>query len=310
MVSWPPGHCGAAPCRYYSASRMRLNLSHAAVVLVLISSPAAAQAPQSPPATPGSPPAAPSVPEEPVQLPAVQVIGTTPLPSLGVPLDKYPGNAQRVTSEEIRKGNQVNLPEQLFRNFGSVNMNGTQGNSWQSDLTYRGFLGGPLTGSPIGLSVYLDGMRFNDGFGDTINWDLVPQFALSGVDVIPGSNPLFGLNTLGGALSMRTKRGSDRPRVEVGASGGAWWRWDGEGRYGGAHGPVDWFLGFNVLSENGWRDESPTEVRQLFAKVGYRTSQTDLELSYIFADNELTGNGMVPESTLAVDRSAVYTFPD
>ena len=284
-------------------AQMRSGLSRAALLLVLVNSPAVAQAPQNPPAPPGSP-------GEPVQLPPVQVIGTTPLPSLGVPLDKYPGNAQRVTSEEIRKGNQVNLPEQLFRNFGSVNMNGAQGNSWQSDLTYRGFLGGPLTGSSIGLSVYLDGMRFNDGFGDTINWDLIPQFALAGVDLVPGSNPLFGLNTLGGALSMRTKRGFDFPGLELAASGGSWGRWGVEGGYGGSRGPFDWLLGFNVLGESGWRDESPTDLRQLFAKLGYLTSQTDLELSYIYANNTLTGNGLVPESTLAVDRSAVYTFPD
>lgn len=178
-----------------------------------------------------------------------------------------------------------------------------------SDLTYRGFLGGPLTGSPIGLSVYLDGMRFNDAFGDTINWDLIPQFAISGVDLIPGSNPLFGLNTLGGALSMRTKRGFEFPGVEIGASGGSWGRWTVESAYGGSRGPFDWFIGFNALSESGWRDESPADLRQLFAKLGYRTSQSDLELSYVFADNKLFGNGLVPESTLAVDRSAVYTFP-
>jgi iron complex outermembrane recepter protein len=284
-------------------AQMREGLSRAAVLLLVFSSSAAAQAPPSAPEVPGTPPEA-------VELPPVQVIGTTPLPSLGVPLDKYPGNAQRVTAEDIRTQNPVTLPEQLFRNFGSVNTNGAQGNPWQSDLTYRGFLGGPLTGSPIGLSVYLDGMRFNDGFGDTINWDLVPQFALAGVDIIPGSNPLFGLNTLGGALSMRTKRGFDFPGFEIDASGGSWGRWAVEGGYGGSHGPFDWLLGFNVLSENGWRDESPTDLRQLFAKAGYRTSQTDLELSYIFADNTLTGNGLVPESTLAVDRSAVYTFPD
>jgi iron complex outermembrane recepter protein len=284
-------------------AQMRSRLSRAAVLLLLVSSPAAAQAPPAASEAPGSP-------QEPVLLPPVQVISTTPLPSLGIPLDKYPGNAQRVTAEEIRKQNLVNLPEQLFRNFGSVNMNGAQGNSWQSDLTYRGFLGGPLTGSPIGLSVYLDGMRFNDGFGDTINWDLIPQFALAGVDIIPGSNPLFGLNTLGGAISMRTKRGFDFPGFEIGASGGSWGRWDVEGAYGGSHGPFDWFLGFNVLGENGWRDESPTDLRQLFSKVGYRTAQTHVELSYIYANNTLTGNGLVPESTLAVDRSAVYTFPD
>ena len=54
----------------------------------------------------------------------------------------------------------------LHRRFGSVNVNSTQGNPWQNDVTYRWFLASPLTGSPIGLSVYLDGMRFNDGFGE------------------------------------------------------------------------------------------------------------------------------------------------
>ncbi|HZN49339.1 MAG TPA: TonB-dependent receptor [Methylomirabilota bacterium] len=240
----------------------------------------------------------------------VRVIGTTPVPSLGIPLDKYPGNAQRVTTEDIKDQNLVNLPDQLFRNFGSVNTIGAQGNPWQSDLTYRGFLGGPLTGSPIGLSVYLDGMRFNDGFGDTINWDLIPQFSISTVDIIPGSNPLFGLNTLGGALSVRTKRGFDNPGLELSVSGGSWGRWAVEGEYGGSRGPFDWFIGFNVLNENGWRDESASQLRQAFAKVGYRTKQSDVELSYTFANNQLVGNGLAPESLLAIDRRAVYTFPD
>jgi iron complex outermembrane receptor protein len=287
--------------RYHTAS-MRSAFALAALLL-LVGSEAAAQAPSSKEPPPGAP-------QEVIQLPPVEVIGTTPLPSLGVPLEKYPGNAQRVPAEEIRRQNLTNLPEQLFRNFGSVNTIGSQGNPWQVDLTYRGFLGGPLTGSPIGLSVYLDGMRFNDGFGDTINWDLIPQFALSAVDMIPGSNPLFGLNTLGGALSMRTKRGFDFPGFELGASGGSWGRWNVESSYGGSHGPFDWFLGFNGLSESGWRDQSPTDLRQLFAKAGYRTAQTDVELSYIYANNQLVGNGLVPESTLAIDRSAVYTFPD
>ena len=286
-----------------------------AVLLLLVSSPVSAQ-PPTPPETrepqPSEPqPSAPEAkPPEVMPLAPVRVIGTTPVPSLGIPLDKYPGNAQRVTTEDIKDQNLVNLPEQLFRNFGSVNTIGAQGNPWQSDLTYRGFLGGPLTGSPIGLSVYLDGMRFNDGFGDTINWDLIPQFSISTVDIIPGSNPLFGLNTLGGALSVRTKRGFDNPGLELSASGGSWGRWAVEGEYGGSRGPFDWFIGFNVLNENGWRDESASQLRQAFAKVGYRTKQSDVELSYTFANNQLVGNGLAPESLLAIDRRAVYTFPD
>jgi iron complex outermembrane recepter protein len=276
----------------------------AVLVLLLASSPGAAQGPPASPETEGA-----KSPEV-IRMPPVEVIGATPLPSLGIPIEKYPGNAQQITADEIANQNLVNLPEQLFRNLGSVNTNGLQGNTWQNDLTYRGFLAGSLTGTPIGLSVYLDGMRFNDGFGDTINWDLIPQFAISGIDVIPGSNPLFGLNTLGGALSIRTKRGFDFPGVELEAYGGSWGRWAVQGQYGGFRGPFDWFLGFNVLSENGWRDESPSDLRQMFAKFGYKTSQTDLELGYIYANNKLTGNALAPESLLAVDRSAVYTFPD
>ena len=161
------------------------------------------------------------------------------------------------------------------------------------------------------MSVYLDGMRFNDGFGDTINWDLIPQFAISVVDIIPGSNPLFGLNTLGGALSVRTKRGFDNPGFELGASGGSWGRWAVEGEYGGSRGPFDWFLGFNVLNENGWRDESPSELRQAVRQGGIPDG-ADRRRAELHRSPTTSSSvtGWLPKALLAMDRSAVYTFPD
>ena len=158
--------------------------------------------------------------------------------------------------------------------------------------------------------MYLDGMRFNDGFGETINWDLIPQSAIAGIDVIPGSNPIFGLNTLGGALAVHTKRGFDFPGVKLEASGGSFGRWNVNGEYGGFRGPFDWYLTFNALNENGWREQSPSALYQLFTKVGYKTDRTDVEASFAYANNDLTGNGLAPESVLAQDRRAVYTFPD
>ena len=154
------------------------------------------------------------------QLPPIVVIDTTPVPALGTPIEKYAGNVQSIGTTEIENQNLLDIPDLLSRNLGSVNITGNQGNPWQTDLTYRGFLASPLTGTPIGLSMYLDGMRFNDGFGDTINWDLIPQSAIADIDVIPGSNPLFGLNTLGGALAVHTKRGFDYPGVEARSVGG------------------------------------------------------------------------------------------
>lgn len=247
---------------------------------------------------------------KPVQLPPVVVIGSTPVPALGTPIEKYAGNVQSISAEELDTQHLLDISDTLYRNFGSVNINSDQGNPWQNDLTYRGFLASPLTGSPIGLSMYLDGMRFNEGFGETINWDLIPQSAISGIDIIPGSNPIFGLNTLGGALAVQTKRGFDFPGVKLEASGGSFGRWAVNGDYGGFRGPFDWFLTFNALTEDGWRAHSPSDLRQLFAKVGYQTERTDVEVSYAYANNDLTGNGLAPESLLARDRQAVYTFPD
>jgi iron complex outermembrane recepter protein len=244
------------------------------------------------------------------RLPPVVVIGSTPVPALGIPIEKYAGNVQSIPAEKIDNQNLPDIPDTLYRNFGSVNVNGNQGNPWQNDLTYRGFLASSLTGSPIGLSMYLDGMRFNDGFGDTINWDLIPQSAIAGIDIIPGSNPIFGLNTLGGALAVHTKRGFDFPGAKLESWGGSFGRWAVNGEYGGFRGPFDWYVNFNVLDDNGWREHSPSDLRQVFAKGGYKTDRTDVEVSYAFAQNDLTGNGLAPQSLLAQDRRAAYTFPD
>jgi iron complex outermembrane receptor protein len=264
-----------------------------AVLIVVLSVPVAAQERQPPP-----------------QLPPVEVIGVAPLPAFGVPLQKYPGNVQSTTPEEIPNDGALDVSDVLYRRFGSVSINSTQGNPWQNDVTYRGFLASPLTGSPIGLSVYLDGMRFNDGFGETASWDLIPRLAIAGIDVIPGSNPIFGLNTLGGALAVHTKTGREFAGTMLGAGGGSFGRWNVEAEHGAVHGPFDWYLAFNAMNEDGWRDRSPSELRQLFANAGWEAGGNRVSLGYIHANNELVGNGLVPESTLARERTAVHTFPD
>ena len=132
-------------------------------------SPASGQDPPADRPTPGA------APEGPVELPPVEVIGATPLPALGIPRDKYPGNVQSITADDVVTPHLLDLSDMLYRRLGPVSVNGAQSNPWQNDVTYRGFLASPLTGSPSGLSVYLDGMRFNDGFGDTVHWDLIPR---------------------------------------------------------------------------------------------------------------------------------------
>ncbi|MEQ1488828.1 MAG: TonB-dependent receptor, partial [Methylotenera sp.] len=170
----------------------------------------------------------------------------------------------------------------------------------------------PLVGTPQGLSVYQDGVRVNEPFGDTVNWDLIPQNAISSITLMPGSNPLFGLNTLGGAVSVQTKSGEHNPGGGIQMSGGSWGRWAVEGEYGGKlDNGVSYFFAGNTFDERGWRDASPSNVLQGFGKLGWSNDKTDVDISFTGADNELTGNGFQAQSLLeTLGRESIYTKPD
>ena len=103
----------------------------------------------------------------------------TPLPDIGAPLRQVPANVQVSTGQDLRRQRNLDLTEFLDQNAGSVTINPGQNNPFQPDLAFRGFLASPLLGTPQGLSVFLDGVRINEPFGDVVNWDLVPKPALA-----------------------------------------------------------------------------------------------------------------------------------
>ena len=244
------------------------------------------------------------------ELPEIEVVGNTPLGATGLELKRIPGNVQSAEDEEIHRHEAFGLTDFMNRRLESVNINDTQNNPYQPDITYRGFNASPLLGTPIGISVYQDGVRVNEPFGDTVNWDLIPQIAISSMEMMPGSNPLFGLNTLGGALSVRTKSGFSHPGFNAQANGGSYGRQAYQAEYGGSKGNFDWYLAGNIFRDNGWRPFSPTSVNQAFGKLGWENDKTDLDLSFTFADNNLQGVGPTPQNMLQESLTSIYTAPD
>ncbi|MDR6536500.1 TonB-dependent receptor [Variovorax soli] len=244
-------------------------------------------------------------------LPTVEVVGTMPVPGTELPRDQIPSNVQTADDVQLRRAQSLNLPDFMSSQLPGVSVNEIQGNPFQLDVNYRGFTASPLLGTPQGLSVYQDGVRINEPFGDVVNWDLIPKAAISSITLLPGSNPLFGLNTLGGALSLQTKRGDTHPGTELELQAGSFGRVGTElthGRKLGEDGHL--FLALGGLNEHGWRDDSPSRVRQLFAKVGQDRGRLSWDLSFTHGDNTLVGNGLLPESMLLQDRRQVYTRPD
>jgi outer membrane receptor protein involved in Fe transport len=252
-----------------------------------------------------------SSPQPPTVVYTVDVIGTTPLPGIDLRLDQIPAPVQTLNQLDIDRTVPVDVADLLNRRLSGVTVNEIQGNPFQADVSYRGYSASPLLGTPQGLSVYMDGVRLNQPFGEVVSWDLIPLVAVSSGALMPGSNPMFGLNTLGGALAIQTKDGKSNPGTNVQAIYGSDARRAVEFEHGGSRANgVSWYLAGNFFAEDGWRDDSPSTVRQVFGKLGWRQAKIDFKLTAAYANNALTGNGLQEQRFLDRDYASVYTKPD
>jgi outer membrane receptor protein involved in Fe transport len=242
----------------------------------------------------------------------INVYSATPLPSIGLPLNIVPANIQIATPKNINNQAGVSLADYMSNNLQSVSVSEMGGNPWQPEINFRGYSASPLLGMPQGLSTYVDGVRVNEPFGDVTLWDKIPNFAIGGMQLIPGSNPLFGLNTLGGSIAIQTKSGRDARGAAVEFEAGSWDRQRYLAEFGGVSkdGSVDYYIGHQTIKEDGWRQFSPSRLNQTFAKTGWQSESTKLDLSYIGTDNNLIGNGFTPEHMLSGDRDQIHTRPD
>ena len=241
----------------------------------------------------------------------VDVVAATPLPGTDLALDEIPSPVQTATARDFEQSGSLDLADLLNRRLNGVHVNENQENPFQPDVNYRGYTASPLLGTPEGISVYMDGVRQNQPFGDIVAWDLIPKIAISEVALMPGSDPLFGLNTLGGAVSIQTKDGLSQPGVTLQVNGGSFGRRAGEFEHGGSNSKgLSWYVAGNLFREDGWRLVSPSEVRQVFGKAGWAHGQTSAALSFGYADNWLTGNGLQDSRFLAQSYSSVYSVPD
>ncbi len=242
----------------------------------------------------------------------IEVFGLAPLDHLGESSDRVPWTVHRVSSEALERGVGGGAGVLLEAELPGVHLSPAQGSSLQADVLYRGFGASPLLGANQGLSVYEDGVRVNELFGDIVAWDLVPMFAAERVELLPGANPMFGLNTLGGALALNTRSGFDSERLNLTLEGGSFGRRAGELSAGGvgSEGGLAWFVAARSYEEDGWRDFSPASLRQVLAKLSQRGERGHFALSVGAADNELIGNGVTPVELLELDRSEIFTHPD
>lgn len=238
----------------------------------------------------------------------VVVTASSPVPGTAIDIDKIPGNVQVLTSSDLSRQGSASLTTALDSNLGSININDDLDDPFQPDILYRGFEASPVLGTPQGLAVYQNGVRINEAFGDTVNWDLFPDIAIDRIELV-SSSPLYGLNALGGAISVTMKNGFTYQGADAELSGGSFGQRSFVGQYGTSSGPLGFYVAGRELTWDGWRDFSGARMRDLYAALSLHTDLVKLDLNYTRADNVLSGQGAAPVQELAVSRSLTFTGP-
>jgi outer membrane receptor protein involved in Fe transport len=228
----------------------------------------------------------------------------------GLALHKIPSMVHIADDADFTAAQTQSTAELLELQFSGITVNNLQSNPYQKDIRYRGFTASPLLGNPKRLEVYVIGVRFNEPFGDTVLWDLLPDDAVKQMALLPGSNPIFGLNSLGGALSIRTKTGFTAPGHEAEGNYGSWDRKSGRFSSGGNNGSLGYYVTGNYFKEDGYRDFSNSRVLQGLSTFSWQTERSDLNLNIAYTDNKLRGNGASPIQLAKIDPKQVFTHPD
>ena len=241
-------------------------------------------------------------------LPTTEIIGTSPLLGSGIDRDKVPANARSFSAGDLSRDGPPSLTRTLGERVPSVNINDVQDSPYQPDIQYRGFDASPIQGTPQGIAVYQNGVRINEAFGDTVNWDLVPDFAINRLNLI-SNNPVFGLNALGGALALEMKNGFNFQGARAELSGGSFGRRDGILEYGKQIGNFASYIGGRALYEEGWRDHSPTSLHQLYTDLGAQGERLSVHVSFAGASNLINAIGPTPAELLAASRRIIFTYP-
>lgn len=245
----------------------------------------------------------------PTELPPVEVIGASPLVGSGVDRNTVPAQTSVLNSDDLKREGTPDLTRSLNQQVSGVTLSSASGNQFQPTLLYHGYAASPLQGTPEGLAVYVNGVRFNQPFGDTVDWDLIPDIAIDKLN-LEGSNPVFGLNALGGSVNVQLKNGFTWQGLEADLSGGSFGQVQGEFQYGKQAGSTSTYVAGNVLHQNGWRDLQSSDLQNLYGDIGWQSDRAELHLNITAAHSILNGPGTSPVELLAVNPAAQFTAPN
>ena len=241
-------------------------------------------------------------------IPTVLVYPTTPLAGGDIDPDKVPASVNVVDANQIKQTGSLNISDALVKYVPGIIVNEVAGNPFQPDVQFRGFVASPVSGTPQGLAVYQNGVRVNEAFGDTVNWDLIPTAAIKSINLVT-NNPAFGLNALGGAVVVQMKDGFSYHGAEIDTMGGSFGRIQSSVQWGKQIDNFATYVALEGLHDDGFRNFSASNVRRFYGDIGAKSDQAEFHINMGAADNDFGAAATVPAELLQQYWGATYTSP-
>ncbi|MEQ1578339.1 MAG: TonB-dependent receptor [Hyphomicrobium sp.] len=232
----------------------------------------------------------------------------SPLAGSEIPLDKVPSGVSIVSASSIAKDGSGQLQNALAQYVPGIVLSDTAGSGFRTDVSYRGFDSSPVGGRSQGLAIYQNGVRVNESFGDTMNWDAIPANAINDITVV-SNNPVFGLNAIGGAITLTMKDGFNYQGAEIDVMGGSFGRRQIAIQAGAKSGNFGAYAAGEALQEDGFRDFSEAKVRRMYADLGVKSDLAEVHFSFTGARSEAGVVTAAPVELLAIDYGRTFTSP-
>lgn len=260
--------------------------------------------------------ATPASPAAPAELPPAAggppsgdtLVKMSPVAGSEIPLDKVPAAVGRATAADIARDGSRQVQNVLQQQVPGIILSDTAGSGFRTDVSYRGFDASPIGGRSQALAIYMNGIRINEAFGDTVNWDAIPAIAVSEIAVV-GGNPVFGLNAIGGAISVTTKDGFEFQGATIDVMGGSFGRRQVAAEAGAQSGNFAAYVAGEYLEEEGFRDFSEAQIKRMYADLGFKGSAVELHLSLNAAKSIAGVVTAAPKDLLAIDWGRTFTSP-
>ena len=219
-----------------------------------------------------------------------------------------PSAVTTVSDTDIDRQGTAQIQQALQQQVPGIIISDAAGNPMRAEVSYRGFDASPVSGRSQALAVYQNGVRVNEAFGDTVNWDVLPSNAIASLSVV-SNNPSFGLNALGGAMSILMKDGFSYQGGEIDVMGGSFGRRQIGVEAGGSSGNAGIYVAAEGIKEDGFRDFSESEVKRFYGDLGLKGSLAEIHFSLTAAKNEFGATAAAPVELLDRSWSNTFTSP-